>query len=117
MWRYLARRLAQAIPTVLGVVLVTFVLFNVVGGSPAALVLGQNAGALALEEFDRARGYAKPLFFGHWTATRALADVDFATAAPSVRAQWAADDSGWLSLADGEELVLPLAFPLAAEDS
>ncbi len=115
MWRYLARRLAQAVPTALGVVLVTFVLFNVVGGSPAAQVLGQNAGPLALEEFDLARGYAKPLFCGRWTATRALAAVDFATAAPSVRAQWHAGDSGWLSLADGEELVLPLAFPLPAE--
>jgi hypothetical protein len=36
-------------------VLITFVLFNVVGGSPAAMVLGQNAGARSLEEFDDAR--------------------------------------------------------------
>ena len=62
MGRYLARRLWQAIPTVAGVVLITFVLFNVVGGSPAALVLGQNAGARALEEFEAERGYDKPLF-------------------------------------------------------
>ena len=85
MGRYLARRLLQAIPTVAGVVLITFVLFNVVGGSPAALVLGQNAGARALEEFDAARGYDKPLFCGHWTKTRALETVDFETAPPGVR--------------------------------
>ena len=48
MWRYVTRRLWQAIPTVAGVVLVTFILFNVVGGSPAAMVLGQNAGARSL---------------------------------------------------------------------
>ena len=47
MGRFIARRLLQALPTVAGVVLITFVLFNVVGGSPAALVLGQNAGARA----------------------------------------------------------------------
>ena len=40
MGRFVARRLLQALPTVAGVVLVTFVLFNVVGGSPAAQVLG-----------------------------------------------------------------------------
>ena len=112
MWRYVARRLLQAIPTVAGVVLITFVLFNVVGGSPAALVLGQNAGARALEEFDAARGYDKPLFFGNWTATRALEEVDFAVAPPSVRAKWGAGESGNLRLEDGQELVLPLAFPL-----
>ena len=114
MWRYVARRLVQAIPTVGGVVLITFVLFNIVGGSPAALVLGQNAGARALEEFDAARGYDKPLFFGNWTKTRALEAVDFESAPPGVRAQWGAGESGPLRLEDGQELKLPLAFPLPA---
>ena len=112
MWRYVLRRLVQAVPTVAGVVLVTFVLFNVVGGSPAAMVLGQNAGARSLEEFDAARGYNKPLFFGTWTSTRALDPVDFATAAPGVRAAWGAGETGPLTLADGEELKIPLAFTL-----
>lgn len=112
MWRYVARRLGQAIPTVAGVVLVTFVLFNVVGGSPAATALGQNAGARSLEEYDAARGFDKPLFFGNWTKTRALEAVDFETAPPSVRAKWRADAGGRLRLADGEALSLPLEFPL-----
>ncbi len=114
MWRYATRRVLQAIPTVAGVVLITFVLFNVVGGSPAAMVLGQNANARALAEFDAARGYDKPLFFGNWTATRALESVDFESAPPSVRAKWNAGASGPLRLEDGEELQLPLAFPLPA---
>jgi len=112
MWRYVTRRILQAIPTVAGVVLITFILFNVVGGSPAAIVLGQNAGARSLEEFDEARGYNKPLFFGNWTATRALESVDFNRAPPRVRAQWGAGESGPLHLEAGQELVLPLAFPL-----
>jgi len=112
MWRYVTRRLLQAIPTVAGVVLITFILFNVVGGSPAAMVLGQNAGARSLEEFDEARGYNKPLFFGNWTATRALEFTDFENAPPSVRARWGVGDTGTLHLEDGEELILPLAFPL-----
>ena len=112
MGRYLARRLLQAIPTVAGVVLITFVLFNVVGGSPAAMVLGQNAGARALEEFDAARGYDKPLFCGNWTKTRALETVDFETAPPGVRAAWGAGESGPLRLEAGQELAVPFAFPL-----
>ncbi len=114
MWRYVARRLLQAIPTVAGVVLITFVLFNIVGGSPAALILGQNASARALEEFDAARGYDKPLFCGNWTKTRALAEVDFDTAPPGVRAAWGAGASGPLRLEEGQELTLPFAFPLPA---
>ena len=115
MWRYVAKRLGQAIPTVIGVVLITFVLFNVVGGSPAALVLGQNAGARALEEFDAARGYDKPLFCGNWTKTRALEAVDFETAPPGVRAAWGAGESGPLRLEAGQELAIPFAFPLPAD--
>ena len=112
MWRFATKRLLQAIPTVAGVVLITFVLFNVVGGSPAAMVLGQNAGARSLAEFDAARGYDKPLFFGNWTKTRALEPVDFGTAPPSVRSLWGADGPGGLRIEDGRELALPLAFPL-----
>ena len=115
MGRFVARRLLQALPTVAGVVLVTFVLFNVVGGSPAALVLGQNAGARALEEFDAARGYDKPLFCGNWTKTRALEEVDFETAPPGVRAAWGAGESGPLRLEAGQELAIPFAFPLPAD--
>ncbi len=117
MWRYVLRRLVQAVPTVVGVVLITFVLFNVVGGSPAAMVLGQNAGARSLEEFDAARGYNKPLFFGRWTSTRALEAVDFSDAPPSVRAQWGAGASGPMILADGETLRIPYAFPLPEKDT
>ena len=115
MGRFIARRLLQALPTVAGVVLITFVLFNVVGGSPAAQVLGQNAGARALEEFDAARGYDKPLFCGRWTKTRALEAADFATAAPGARAAWGAGASGPLRLEPGQELASPFAFPLPAD--
>ncbi|MDD4341038.1 MAG: ABC transporter permease [Kiritimatiellae bacterium] len=80
-------------------------------------MLGQNAGARALEEFDTARGYALPLFFGNWTPTRALETVDFETAPPSVRAQWGAADSGWLRLEDGAALEVPWAFPLPEGDT
>jgi peptide/nickel transport system permease protein len=118
MTRYLLRRLLQAVPTVAGVVLVTFVLFQVVGGSPAAMVLGQNAGAASLEEFDAAHGYNKPLFFGNWAPTRALETVVFdENTPPSLRAKWGAEGDGPLRLAEGEELKVPFAFELPAGES
>lgn len=74
MGAYLIRRLAQSVPTLFGVLLITFILFNVVGGSPAAMTLGERASAQALEEFDEARGFNKPLIAGLWGPTRIVAE-------------------------------------------
>lgn len=43
MWSYVVRRLLYAIPVLLGVTLITFLLFNVVGGDPARSMAGKNA--------------------------------------------------------------------------
>ena len=64
MKRYVIRRLLEAIPTTIGILLLTFLLFNVVGGSPAQVVLGKNATAEAIAAFDAKYGYDKPLFIG-----------------------------------------------------
>ncbi len=115
MLRFLLRRSFLAIPTILGIILITFFLFNVVGGSPAANVLGQNASPQALAEFDARHGYDLPLFLGRWTSSRALPDIEFAAAAPSERARWHADSDG-LHLAPGASLDLPLFFPLPPDN-
>lgn len=60
-------------PTTLGVMVLTFLLFHVVGGSPAEVVLGKNATAESLALFDARYGYDKPLLCGSWSAIRALA--------------------------------------------
>ena len=78
MTRYIIRRLLYMIPMVVGVILITFVLFNVVGGSPASMALGKNVSPRALEEFDELRGFNKPVIFGWWTTTRAFPRRDFA---------------------------------------
>lgn len=63
------------VPTTFGVLILTFVLFHVVGGSPAEVVLGKNATAEALAVFDAFYGYDKPLLCGHWNRIRALGDL------------------------------------------
>ena len=64
MLTYILRRIAETIPTTIGILLLTFVLFNVVGGSPAEVVLGKNATAEAIAAFNHKWGYDKPLIIG-----------------------------------------------------
>jgi peptide/nickel transport system permease protein len=121
MGRYLGRRLLQSIPTVLGVVLLTFVLFNVVGGSPAAMVLGKNATAKELETFDEQRGLNKPLLIGRWARTRALDDADFAVSAagwplgPGVKWSSAGTAGGACLAVTATQAAVPLAFGLRSQ--
>jgi len=61
MLKYTLRRLAEVVPTTFGIILLAFFLFNVVGGSPAEVVLGKNATAESIAAFNRKWGYDKPL--------------------------------------------------------
>ena len=61
MLKYIVRRLLEVIPTTFGIVLLTFVLFNVVGGSPAQVILGKNATAESIAAFNHKYGYDLPL--------------------------------------------------------
>ena len=116
--RYILRRVLYMIPTLLGVLLITFVLFNMVGGSPAAMALGKNASPQALEEFDEGRGFNKPLIAGWWTGTRALPETEFKDGAGAWRdragVEWvhAGPDAGIVRLQPGTERLLPIAFAL-----
>ncbi len=64
MFRYALKRILEAIPTTIGVLVLTFVLFNVVGSSPAETILGKNATAESIAEFNHRFGYDKPLLIG-----------------------------------------------------
>jgi len=101
---YVLRRLLQMVPTLLGVLLITFVLFNVVGGSPAAMTLGERASPQALEDYDEVRGFNKPLIAGLWSATRLHPD------GPPRFAGGSAPADGPVRLGPGEHR-FALAFP------
>ncbi|MCL1888692.1 MAG: ABC transporter permease, partial [Kiritimatiellaeota bacterium] len=58
---YFIRRLLEMIPTTLAILLVTFFLFASVGDSPALIVLGKNATAEKIKEYNEAHGYDRPL--------------------------------------------------------
>lgn len=61
MLKYTLSRLWQVVPTTLGVLLLTSLLFNVVGGSPAEVILGKNATKESIAAFNHKWGYDKPL--------------------------------------------------------
>ena len=69
MLRYTIKRLLQLVPTTAGVLLLTFVLFHVVGGSSAEVVLGQHADKASIAAFNARYGYDEPLLVGSWVAT------------------------------------------------
>jgi peptide/nickel transport system permease protein len=103
------------IPTVFGVILITFILFNLVGGSPALMVLGRHVSPQALEEFDEVRGFNKPLLIGRWSITRAYDVHDFAAhAGPWRSVEQVEHEAGQITLPPGEYRI-PLSFsPRAA---
>ena len=64
MFKYVLKRLWETVPTTVGILLLTFALFNVVGGSPAEVILGKNASAESIAAFNHKWGYDKPLLIG-----------------------------------------------------
>ncbi len=66
MFKFILRRLFYSIFILLGVMLVTFLLFDVASGDPAAAALGEKATPREIESYRRATGGDLPLFWGHW---------------------------------------------------
>ena len=77
MLRLLARRLAAALPTLAGVVVVTFLMTRALPGDPAAYFAGPAATREAVEEIRRQLGLDKPLWvqFGRYLADLARGDL------------------------------------------
>ena len=77
MLKYAAKRLLEVIPTTFGIILLTFLLFNVVGGSPAQVILGKNATAESIAAFNHKYGYDLQLPKQFVKFCRDLAHGDF----------------------------------------
>jgi len=60
---YIIRRLLYMIPIVFGVMLITFILFNVVGGDRSVELAGKTASAETIAEIRHEYGWDKPMYF------------------------------------------------------
>jgi peptide/nickel transport system permease protein len=67
MLAYAARRLAQVIPTLIGLTFLSFLIIHVVPGDPGRIALGMRASPAAVVAFDRHLGLDKPLLAQYWT--------------------------------------------------
>src|SRR3982751_6932639 len=77
MTAYIVRRLWQMLPTMLGVVLLVFVLFNWVGGDPAYVLAGKISSAEQIENIRRQLGVDQPYWVQLWIFVKQILTGDF----------------------------------------
>ena len=77
MFAYIVRRLWQMLPTMLGVVLLVFILFNWVGGDPAYILAGKMANAESIANIRRQLGVDQPYYVQLWIFVQQIATFDF----------------------------------------
>ena len=77
MWAYVVRRLWQMIPTMLGVVLLVFVLFNLFGGDPAYVLAGKISNPEQIENIRRQLGVDRPYYVQLGIFLKQIVTADF----------------------------------------
>ncbi len=77
MTAYIIRRLWQFVPTLLGVVLLVFVLFNWIGGDPAYLLAGKMSNPEQIENIRRQLGVDQPYYVQLWIFITQIVTGDF----------------------------------------
>jgi peptide/nickel transport system permease protein len=74
---YVIRRAWQFVPTLLGVVLLVFILFNWVGGDPAYLLAGKISNPEHIENIRRQLGVDQPYYVQLWIFLKQIVTGDF----------------------------------------
>jgi peptide/nickel transport system permease protein len=77
MGAYLARRLWQIIPTLAGVILLVFILFNWVGGDPALVLAGKVPDPAQIDNIRRQLGLDQPWWVQLWIFVQQVFTFDF----------------------------------------
>ncbi len=75
MVEFILRRIGYSLLIVAGVLILTFLLFNVGAGDPAGAVLGKNATPFEIESLRRRLGSDLPLFYGHYCLSEAFREI------------------------------------------
>jgi len=74
---YIARRLWQMIPTMMGVVLLVFLLFNTVGGDPAYVLAGKISNQEQIDNIRRQLGVDQPYYVQLGIFVKQILTADF----------------------------------------
>jgi peptide/nickel transport system permease protein len=101
---YIIRRLLYVIPTLLGVCLIVFFLFNVVSPDPAMILLGRHATAQQILDVRRELGLDRPWFLQYLDIVKSAFTFDFGRS-------WATKQNIWEMIKSGAVPSLSLSFP------
>lgn len=74
---YIIRRLINSIPIIFGVMVITFILFRLVGGDISSEIAGKSASAKTIAEIRHEYGWDKPLFFNFNNGITGVLDSQF----------------------------------------
>jgi peptide/nickel transport system permease protein len=77
MTSYILRRLWQMLPTMLGVILLVFLLFNWVGGDPAYILAGKMSNAEQIANIRTQLGIDQPFYVQLWIFIKQIVTFDF----------------------------------------
>ena len=77
MTAYIVRRLWQMVPTMAGVILMVFVLFNWVGGDPAYILAGKMSNAEQIANIRHQLGIDQPYYVQLWIFVKQIVTFDF----------------------------------------
>ena len=77
MTAYIIRRLWQMIPTMLGVILLVFILFSWVGGDPAYVLAGKISNQEQIDNIRRQLGVDQPIWVQLWIFIKQVLTGDF----------------------------------------
>jgi len=77
MTSYILRRLWQMLPTMLGVILLVFLLFNWVGGDPAYVLAGKMSNPEQIANIRRQLGVDQPFYIQLWIFIKQIVTADF----------------------------------------
>jgi len=77
MTAYIIRRILQFVPTLLGVVLLVFILFNWIGGDPAYLLAGKMSNPEQIANIRKQLGVDQPYYVQLWIFIMQIVTGDF----------------------------------------
>lgn len=103
-WSYIIRKVINMIPTLLGVCLIVFVLFNLVAPDPALLLLGKHGTVEQIAQIHRELGLDRPFWVQYLDIVKSAFTMDFGYS-------WSSKQEIWTMIKNGAMPSLAITAP------